>query len=104
MSNRSTVDREFFQQVLASAFAVQQNQMDSQSLSAIVEVGRLIKSGELDVDGAMHLIVEHTRKAANTTGVAMGPLFGTQLPLPGLEEGDRRSGTYLSQLASTLSG
>jgi hypothetical protein len=63
----------------------------------------LIKSGELDVDGAMHLIVEHTRKAANTTGVAMGPLFGTRLPLPGLEEGDRRSGTCLSQLASTLS-
>ena len=42
MSDHSTVDREFLQTLLASAFTVQQSQMDSQSLSAIVEAERLI--------------------------------------------------------------
>jgi hypothetical protein len=73
MSNYSTVDRESFQKLLASAFVVQQSQMDSQSLSAIVEVERLIMRGELDVDGAKHLLVDRTRSVANATGVAIGP-------------------------------
>jgi TonB family protein len=73
MSNYSTVDRESFQKLLASAFVVQQSQMDSQSLSAIVEVERLIMRGELDVDGAKHLLVDRTRNVANATGVAIGP-------------------------------
>ena len=53
--------------------------MDSQSLSAIVEVQRLIAKGELDVDGAMHLIVDCARNVANATGVAIGLLKGDQL-------------------------
>ena len=53
--------------------------MDSQSLSAIVEVERSITRGELDVDGAMHLIVESARSVANATGVAIGLLKGDQL-------------------------
>ena len=53
--------------------------MDSQSLSAIVEVERSITRGELDVDGAMHLIVDSARNVANATGVAIGLLKGDQL-------------------------
>lgn len=71
MSNYSTVDRESFQELLASAFAVQQ--LDSRSRSAFAEVGRLVTRGDLDVDGAMHLIVDRTRIVANATGVAIGP-------------------------------
>jgi TonB family protein len=103
MSNHSTIDREAFQKFLESAFAVQQSQIDSQSLSAIVEVGRLIRSGELDVDGAVDLIVDRTRKVADTAGVAIGPLSGAQLPLLELNEDDRSSGAFLSHLAITLS-
>ena len=53
--------------------------MDSQSLSTVVEVQRLITRGELDVDGALHLIVDCTRNVANATGVAIGLLKGNQL-------------------------
>jgi GAF domain-containing protein len=72
MSNYSTVDRESFQELLASAFAVQQ--LDSQSRSLFVEVGRLVTRGDLDLDGAVHLIGDLTRNLANTTGVAIGLL------------------------------
>ncbi len=44
--------------------------MDSQSLSTVVEVQRLITREELDVDVALHLIVDCTRNVANATGVA----------------------------------
>ena len=79
MSSYSNLDRESFQQLLASAFAVQQSQMDSQSLSAIVEVQRLIAKGELDVDGAMRFIVDCARNVANATGVASCLLKEDQL-------------------------
>jgi hypothetical protein len=79
MSNYSTVDRESFQKLFASAFAVQQSQIDTQSLSAIVEIERLIARGELDASGAMHLIADRTRNVANATGVAIGLLTGDQL-------------------------
>ena len=72
MSNYSTVDRESFQELLASAFTVQQ--LDSQSRSLFVEVGRLVTRGDLDVDGAVHLIGDRKRNPANTTGVAIGLL------------------------------
>ncbi|MFZ0287815.1 MAG: TonB family protein [Candidatus Sulfotelmatobacter sp.] len=63
------IDRESFQKLLASAFAIQQSQMDSESLSALVELKRLTTRGELDeVDGAN-----------NTSGVAIGPSSGTQV-------------------------
>lgn len=96
MNNNPTVNRESFQKLLASAFVVQQSQMDVQSRSVIVELRRLITTRELDEDGAMHL-----RSAVNTNGVAMGPLFGTQLPLLGLEEG-RSSGAFPSPLSGML--
>lgn len=96
MSSNPTIDRDFLQKVLASAFVVQRSQMDSQSLSAIVEVGRLITTADLGVDEAMHLIIDRTRKMASTTGVAVGPLIGAQLPLPGLEEDDKSSEASLA--------
>jgi hypothetical protein len=73
------LDRESFQQLLANAFAVQESEVDSQSLSAIVEVQRLIGKGELDIDRAMHLIVDCARNVASATGVAIGLLKGDQL-------------------------
>ncbi len=98
-----TVDRESFQAVLASAFAIQQSQMDRQSRSAIVEVGRLVTSGELDVDRAMHLILDRTPKLAKSDGAAIDSPLGAQLSLPGIEEGNRPSGDLLSPSASTPS-
>jgi GAF domain-containing protein len=79
MSPSSSLDRESFQQLLANAFAVQESQMDGQSLSVIVEVQRLIAKGELDVDGAIRLIVECARNVANASGVAIGLLNRDQL-------------------------
>ncbi len=101
MSSHFTVNRESFQRLLASAFAVQQ--MDSQSRSALVKVGRLVTRGDLDVDGAVHLIVDLTRDLADTTGVTGGRLSGAQLPLPGVEEDDLSSTALPSNLASKLS-
>jgi hypothetical protein len=75
----SSLDRGSFQRLLANAFAVQESQVDSQSLSAINEVQRLIGKGALDVDGAIHLIVDCARNVANATGVAIGLLKGDQL-------------------------
>src|SRR3979411_1107140 len=79
MSHFSTLDRESFQKFLANAYAVQQSQVDSQSLSAIVEIQRLITTGDLAVDEALHLIVDRTQNVANATGVAIGLLKGDQL-------------------------
>jgi len=75
----SSLDRGSFQRLLANAFAVQESQVDSQSLSGINEVQRLIGKGALDVDGAIHLIVDCARNVANATGVAVGLLKGDQL-------------------------
>jgi hypothetical protein len=79
MSHFSTLDGESFQKLLANAYAVQESQMDSQSLTAIVELQRLISRGDLDVDGALHLIVDGAQNVANATGVAIGLLKGDQL-------------------------
>ena len=79
MSDSSSLDRESFQKFLANAYAVQQSQVDSQSLSAIVEIQRLIAKGDLDVDGTLHLIVDRTQDVANASGVAIGLLKGDQL-------------------------
>ncbi len=79
MRANSSFDRDSFQQLLASAYAVQQSQINSQSLSSIVEVQRLVARGELNVDGAMNLIVESARNVANASGIAIGLLEGDQL-------------------------
>jgi hypothetical protein len=79
MSQFSTLDRESFQKLLANAYAVQQSQMDSQSLSVIVELQRMITRGDLDVDEALHLLVNRAQNVANAAGVAIGLLRGDQL-------------------------
>jgi periplasmic protein TonB len=101
------MDRESFQKLLANAFAMQQSHIDSQSLSAILEVGRLFTRGEVDVDGAMFLIGERVRRAsqANGTngGTAVAPALDMSIPIARAGKDDRVSGAFLSHLASTLS-
>lgn len=79
MSANSSLDRESFQELLASAFAVQESQIDSQFLSAILEVQRLVNRGDLGIDGVMNLIVDSARDVADAGGVAIGLLEGDQL-------------------------
>src|ERR1700704_501946 len=79
MSYFSTIDRESLQKLLANAYAVQQSQLDSQSLSAIVELQRVITRGNLDLDAALHLIVHRAQDVAQSTGTAIGLLKGNQL-------------------------
>ncbi len=79
MTAHSTLDSESFQNLLARAFVVQEGLTDAQSRSAIVELLHLMVAGELDVDGAMHLIANRARNVANATGVAIGLVKGDQL-------------------------
>jgi GAF domain len=79
MKTPSSLDRQTLQRLLASAFAVQESQIASQSLSDIMDVQRSIARGKLDLDGAMRHIVESARNVANATGVAIGLLEGDQL-------------------------
>jgi hypothetical protein len=74
------LDREAaLQELLANAFAAQETHIDTQSLAASVEMQRLIRSGSLDMDGAMHLIADCAQGVSNATGVAIGLLKGDQL-------------------------
>ena len=101
MKTCSNFDCESFQKLLANAFAVQQSQMDTRSLSAIVEVQRLITSGDFDVDGAIRLIADRTRTVANATGVAIGLLKGERLVY---QAGSGSAATYIGRnVMATLS-
>jgi hypothetical protein len=79
MNTPSGNDPDLFQQLLAYAFAVQESQINSQSLATIMEVQRSVASGKLELDGAMSRIVESARDVANATGVAIALLKGDQL-------------------------
>jgi hypothetical protein len=79
MRTSPSFDRESLQKLLANTFTVQESQMGTQSLSAIVKVQQLINSASLDLGGAMHLIADRVRDVANATGVAIGLLRGDQL-------------------------
>ena len=72
MNASSSFDRETLQQFLANAFAVQESKISSQSLSAIVNVQRSVASGKLDLNGALHHLVESARNVANADGAAIG--------------------------------
>jgi putative methionine-R-sulfoxide reductase with GAF domain len=74
-----TPDPESFQKLLSKAFAVQERGVDSESLTAIVELQRAIATGEADVDRAMDLIAGRARSVANATGIAIGLLQGDKL-------------------------
>jgi GAF domain len=79
MSGNSSLDHETFQQLLASAFAVQEGQIHTQSPFPVMEVHRLVATGKLDLDGAMQQIVDSARNVANARGVVIGLLQGDQL-------------------------
>ena len=79
MSTDPSLDRASFEKFLASAFAVQSSGLDTESLSALVELQRSISTGETDLAQAMHLVAERARTVANATGVAVAQLIGNQL-------------------------
>src|ERR1700746_3123696 len=79
MSAQPSLDRESFETVLASAFAVQQSGIDDESRSALIAIQRSIATGELDLDQTMRLIAERARNIANATGIAIALLKATQL-------------------------
>src|ERR1017187_5814066 len=80
MNTSSSLDRETFQQLLASAFAVQESQINPQSLSDIMDVQRSVARGKLDVDGTMRHLVESAQTVAKAAGVAIAFLKGAHLP------------------------
>src|ERR1700746_1619945 len=58
MSAHSSLDREAFQMLLASAFAVQESGVSRQSLSAIVEIHNSITRHERQFEGILALIAD----------------------------------------------
>jgi putative methionine-R-sulfoxide reductase with GAF domain len=79
MSKKSSLDRDSFQQLLASAYAVQESQMDSRFLTAMLGVQRLILRGELGTDSVVSLIADSARDVSGAAGVAIGLLEGDVL-------------------------
>jgi GAF domain-containing protein len=79
MRSSSSPDPDDFQKVLADAFVVQESEIETRSLSAVVELQGMIATGELDVDRAMTLIADRARDVANATGIAIALLRGDQL-------------------------
>jgi putative methionine-R-sulfoxide reductase with GAF domain len=96
-----TPDPDSFQKLLSKAIAVQESGVDSESLTAIVELQRAIATGEADVDQAMDLIAARARNVANATGIAIGLLQGDKLVY---RAGSGSGVTYVGQrVMATLS-
>ena len=101
MSVNSSFDRESFQTFLASAFAVQQSGINTQSLSALVEIQESIAKGELDFDRILDLIADRARIVAGATGVAIGLLKANQLVyLAGSGSAAKYVGQYVTAVLS----
>jgi GAF domain len=79
MSTRLSVDREYFQDLLASAFVVQESGMDAQSLSALVQIQRSITAGKPNLDRTMEQVADRARNVADATGIAIALIQGDQL-------------------------
>ena len=79
MTTHYSLDRASFEKFLANAFAVQKSGLDSQSLSAVVELERSITTGEADLDRAMQMVADRARNVANATGIAVALLKKDQL-------------------------
>lgn len=102
MSAHNSFDRESFQSLLANAFSVQQSGMAPESLSAVVEIQRLIATGGVNADEAMHLIADRARDVANATGVAIALLQGNQLVhRAGIGSASKNVGCHLTAVLST---
>jgi hypothetical protein len=96
-----SLDPESLQQLLSNAFAVQESGIDTESLSAIVELQESIATRELDVDGAMALIAVRSRNVANASGIAIALLKGDHLVY---RAGSGSAATYVGQhVMATLS-
>lgn len=74
MSARPGLERESFQKLLASAYAVQESQMDPVSLSTMVEIDRAIRSRDLAAGEVLPLIAEQTLSVTGACGVAIALL------------------------------
>ena len=79
MSSPSSLDPESFQKLLADAFVVQESDLETRSLSALVELQQFIPTCEPDADQAMLLIADHARKVSNATGIAVALIRRDQL-------------------------
>jgi hypothetical protein len=79
MIAHSSLDRESFQLFLANAFAVQESGLDTQSLSAVIEMQRFIDSDGFDLGHAMHMTADRALKVSNASGVAIALLEGNEL-------------------------
>jgi GAF domain-containing protein len=79
MRTHSSPDPDHFQKLLADAFVVQESEIETRSLCAVVELQGLIAKGELDIDRAMTLIADRARNVANAAGIAIALLRGDQL-------------------------
>ena len=79
MSTDSSLDRASFEKFLASVFAVQSSGLDSESISALVQLRRSITMPEADLGHAMDMVAEQARSVADATGVAVAQLMANQL-------------------------
>lgn len=79
MTAYSSLDRESFQTLLASAFAVQESGMNQQSLSAVIDIHNAIAKEELPFGKVLDLIADRARIVADATGIAIGLLTRDQL-------------------------
>ena len=79
MNSHSRLDREWFQTLLSNAFTVQESGLETQSLSAFVEIERMIAAKQPDVDRAMQRTADRARAIANASGVAIALLQRDQL-------------------------
>lgn len=83
MTTHSSLDRASFEEFLASVFGGQKSGLDSQSLSALVELQHSITTGEPDLDRAIHMVADRARNVANATGIAVALLKADQLEYRG---------------------
>ena len=79
MSAHSSLDREAFQTLLASAFAIQESGISRESLSVLVDIHNSIARHEMQFEGILALIADRARLVANATGIAIGILTKDQL-------------------------
>ena len=79
MTDRVPLDRKSFEMLISSASAFQQSGLDYRSLSALLEIQRLVAAGNMDVDQILGLIAERARALEDATGVAIARLQGHHL-------------------------
>jgi GAF domain len=79
MIAHSNSDRELFQTLLASAFAVQESGINTRLLSVLVEVQELIAKGGPDFAEILDLIANRARTVAGAAGILIGLLRANQL-------------------------